>query len=87
MQAIKSIHSLLRPKGRQGNESLFCLWLLNPLTNPPHKKLRITYANLEVYIERNADETDIDYVNRVELKARELYNMTVYKDSFAVIYS
>lgn len=87
MQAIKSIHDLLRPKGREGNKRLFCLWLMNPLTHSPHSKLRITYANLEVFIERDADETDVDYVKRVESKAHELYDMTVHKDSFAVIYS
>lgn len=85
MQAIKTIYDILRPKHREANKAFFCLWLLNPLTYSPHNKLKIIYANLEVYIERDPDEPDVDYVMRAEARAKELYNMTVIKDSFAVI--
>ncbi len=85
MEAIKHFHSLIRPKGRQGNESLFCLWLFNPLTSKPSDILRITYGNTQVLIERQEDETDIDYVNRAEAEAKKLYDVAMYKDNFAVI--
>lgn len=85
MEAIKYYHSLIRPKGRQGNVSLFCLWLLNPLTNKPWDFLSIMYGNTQIRIERLEGETDINYVNRAEAEAKKLYDVAIYKDNFAVI--
>lgn len=85
MEAIKHYHNLLRPKGREGNERLFCLWLFNPLTTTPGNFLSIVYGNTQIRIERLEGESDIDYVNRAEAEAKKLYDVAMYKDNFAVI--
>lgn len=85
MQAIKYYHDIFKPKNREGNDRLFCLWLVNPLTHRPSDFLSIVYGNAQVRVERLEGESDIDYVNRTEAEAKKLYDLAMYKDNFAVI--